>query len=390
MFAASSWAADLAAIKARGEIRHIGIRYANFVTGAGDGLDVELMQGFAKRIGVSYKLVYSDFYSVIRDLLGKDVLRKKGEVTLTGDYPIKGDVISTGFTMLAWREAILLYSDPTLPSQVLLVAPAEFDLQPIKGGADLAADIVETRKVIGSLELARHGGPRPYLLNYGLVNVGVDLKVYNKSTNLNEMVPALLNKEAELSLLDVPDAILDLRKWAGRIKVLGPISNQQMLATAFPKDAPALRDEFNAYLNDIKASGVYDQLVDKYYPGNRRYFPKFFAKTIISVVFADQLLPIPGVALAPDGGRRLLAVDARPDRQSLFVANRITEKRRRASGFDRRSARRRHRRISERAPGGRYTARRQRRHRRLFQQSRSRNVGSIWAFRQSGRDRAPL
>ncbi|MET4072608.1 hypothetical protein ABID58_007437, partial [Bradyrhizobium sp. S3.2.6] len=46
------------------EIRHIGIRYANFVTGAGDGLDVELMQGFAKRIGVSYKLVYSDFYSV--------------------------------------------------------------------------------------------------------------------------------------------------------------------------------------------------------------------------------------------------------------------------------------------------------------------------------------
>ena len=77
MFAASSWAADLAEIKARGEIRHIGIRYANFVTGAGDGLDVELMQGFAKRIGVSYKLVYSDFYSVIRDLLGKDVLRKR-------------------------------------------------------------------------------------------------------------------------------------------------------------------------------------------------------------------------------------------------------------------------------------------------------------------------
>src|SRR4051812_32688466 len=78
LFMASSWAADLAEIKTRGEIRHIGIRYANFVTGAGDGLDVELMQGFAKRIGVSYKLVYSDFYSVIRDLLGKDVERKSG------------------------------------------------------------------------------------------------------------------------------------------------------------------------------------------------------------------------------------------------------------------------------------------------------------------------
>lgn len=279
LFATSGSAADLAEIKQRGEIRHLGIRYANFVTGAGDGLDVELMQGFAKRIGVSYKLVYSDFYSVIRDLLGKDVVRKNGEVTLAGDYPIKGDVISSGFTVLPWREAILLYSEPTLPSQVLLVAPAESDLQPIQDGADLAADIVNTRKAIGSKSVLVMERTCLDPSNYGLVNVGIDLKAYNKSANLNEMVPAMLNKEAELTLLDVPDAILDLRKWAGKIKILGPISEQQTLATAFPKDAPALRNEFNAYLSEIKASGFYDRLVDKYYPGIRRFFPEYFAKT---------------------------------------------------------------------------------------------------------------
>jgi ABC-type amino acid transport substrate-binding protein len=206
-------------------------------------------------------------------------VRKNGEVTLTGDYPIKGDVISTGFTMLPWREAILSYSDPVLPSQVLLVAPAESDLQPIDDGADLAADIAKTRKVIGSRSVLVMERTCLDPANYGLVNVGIDLKTYSKSTNLNEMVPAMLNKEAELTLLDVPDAILDLRKWAGKIKILGPISGQQMLATAFPKDAPVLRDEFNAYLSDIKASGVYDRLVDKYYPGIRRFFPEFFAKT---------------------------------------------------------------------------------------------------------------
>lgn len=279
LFATSGWAADLAEIKQRGEIRHIGIRYANFVTGAGDGLEVELMQGFAKRIGVSYKLVYSDFYSVIRDLLGKDAVRKNGEVTLAGDYPIKGDVISSGFTVLPWREAILLYSEPTLPSQVLLVAPAESDLQPIQDGADLAADIANTRKAIGSKSVLVMERTCLDPSNYGLVNVGIDLKAYNKSANLNEMVPAMLNKEAELTLLDVPDAILDLRKWAGKIKILGPISEQQTLATAFPKDAPALRNEFNAYLSEIKASGFYDRLVDKYYPGIRRFFPEYFAKT---------------------------------------------------------------------------------------------------------------
>ena len=67
--------ADLAEIKVRGELRHLGIRYANFVTGAGDGFDVELVQGFARHIGVRYQLVYSDFYNVIRDLLGQDVVR---------------------------------------------------------------------------------------------------------------------------------------------------------------------------------------------------------------------------------------------------------------------------------------------------------------------------
>ena len=29
----------------------------------------------------------------------------------------------------------------------------------------------------------------------------------HKSANLNEMVPAMLNKEAELTLLDVPDEV---------------------------------------------------------------------------------------------------------------------------------------------------------------------------------------
>jgi len=85
----SLWAADLKEIQARGEIRHLGIRYANFVTGDGDGFDVDLVKGFAKHIGVKYQLVYSDFYNVIRDLLGKNAVRKGDEVILEGDSPVR-------------------------------------------------------------------------------------------------------------------------------------------------------------------------------------------------------------------------------------------------------------------------------------------------------------
>src|SRR5260370_41546993 len=97
LFVTSSWAADLAEIKQRGEIRHIAIRYANFVTGAGDGLDVVLMQVFGKRIDVSYKLVYSGFYLVIRDLLGNHIVRHDGKGTLTDDYTAMARGIATGF-----------------------------------------------------------------------------------------------------------------------------------------------------------------------------------------------------------------------------------------------------------------------------------------------------
>lgn len=271
-------AADLKDIQARGELRHLGIKYANFVTGAGDGFDVELVQGFAKHIGVKYTLVYSDFYNVIRDLLGKDVVRKGNEVSLTGNFPVKGDMIATGFTVLPWREAVLLYSKPTFPSQVLLVARADSPLQPVKGAGSLEKDIVSTKALIGKNSLLVMERTCLDPANYGLKGVGIDLKSYTKSTNLNEMVPALLNKESELTLLDVPDAILDLKKWAGQIKVLGPISEHQDLAAAFPKDAPELRKAFDAYLDKIRADGTYDKLVDKYYPGIRRYFPEFFAR----------------------------------------------------------------------------------------------------------------
>jgi ABC-type amino acid transport substrate-binding protein len=274
--ASLAWAADLKEIQARGELRHLGIRYANFVTGEGDGFDVDLVRGFAHEIGVRYTLVYTDFYTVLRDLLGHDVVNRGGVVTLEGEHPVRGDMIATGFTVLPWREQVVLYSEPTFPSQVLLVARASSPYAPIKGGPDLAQDIAETKGLIGNHSLLVMERTCLDPANYDLKGKGLDLRAYTRSTNLNEMVPALLNGEAEFTLLDVPDALLDLQKWAGKIKVLGPISPEQTLAAAFPKTSPELRDAFNRYLRRVRADGSYDALVAKYYTGVRRYFPAFF------------------------------------------------------------------------------------------------------------------
>lgn len=270
-------AADLPEIKARGELRHLGIRYANFVNGAGDGFDVELTRGFAEHLGVDYKLVYSDFYSVIRDLLGSEVVRSGDEVRLEGDFPVRGDMIASGFTVLPWREQVLLYSEPTFPSQVVLIARADSPVQPIRGSDDLQQDIEETKALIGNQSLLVMEKTCLDPANYGLTGRGIELRAYTRSSNINEMVPALLHLDADLSLLDVPDLMIDMRKWAGRFKVIGPVSEAQILAAAFPKDAPQLRDAYNDYLRQAKADGRYEALVDKYYSGVERYFPDFFA-----------------------------------------------------------------------------------------------------------------
>lgn len=271
--------ADLKEIKARGELRHLGIRYANFVTADGRGFDVELVQGFARHIGVKYQLVYTDFYNVIRDLLGREVVRKGDEVLLAGNHPVLGDMIATGFTVLPWREKVVLYSAPTFPSQVLLVARSESEHKPVRPRGDIGAEIADTRAVLGRHSLLVMERTCLDPANYGLKGRGIDLRGYTQSTNLDEMVPALLRGDAEFTLLDVPDAVIDLQRWAGRIKVIGPISENQDLAAAFPRESPELRAAFDAYLRQIRADGSYDKLVNKYYPGIRRYFPDFFNNT---------------------------------------------------------------------------------------------------------------
>ena len=88
---ADSSAVTLEEIRKNGVLRHLGIPYANFVTGSGDGMDVELMSLFAERLGVRYEFVRTDWDRVFADITGKTFTRGDGNVIITGDAPVKGD-----------------------------------------------------------------------------------------------------------------------------------------------------------------------------------------------------------------------------------------------------------------------------------------------------------
>lgn len=273
-FLASSYGADLQEIQKRGVLLHIGVPYANFVTGSGDGLDVELMKLFARHIGVGYQYVPSNWTDVIADLTGKRFAFEGNNVRVVAEVPVRGDIIANGMTILPrWRK-VVSFGIPTFPTQVWLVSRHDSSLSPISPSGDLARDIATVRSLLKDRDVL---GIAETCIDpdlYQLREAGARIRCF--SGKLNEAAPAIINGEAELTLLEVTDSIIALEKWPGKLKVIGPISPMQVMSCAFAPEAEALRQSFNAFFDQISKDGTYLQLVRKYYPTAPAHFPEFF------------------------------------------------------------------------------------------------------------------
>jgi len=269
-------AAGLKDVKKNGVLRHLGIPYANFVTGAGDGMDVELMTHFAKHLGVRYEYVKTDWSDIFGDLTGKKIKPKDGDIEVVADVPIKGDVAANGLTVLPWRKKAVDFSVPTFPNQVWLVARADSLIQPIKPSGNIEKDVNAVKEIIAGQPLLGKAGTCLDPSLYGLEKITDKITLFQGS--LNDIAPAVIKGEADLTLLDLPDALVALQKWPGKIKVIGPVSEKQDMAAAFSKDSPKLRKAFNRFIRKIKTDGTYIRIVKKYYPYVFDCSPEFFRK----------------------------------------------------------------------------------------------------------------
>jgi len=270
------FADDLSDVKKRGVFRHLGVPYANFVTDRADGLDVEMMRLFAAHLGVQYVYVQTSWENVIPDLVGKKVTPDGDNVKLGESTPIRGDVIANGLTILPWRQKVLAFTTPTFPTQVWLIARAGSDIQPIKPTGNLSKDIAAVKSLLAGRGLL---GKTKTCLDpslYKLQETGAKITLFGG--NLNELAPAVINRDSETAILDVPDALVALEKWPGQILVIGPVSDQQEMGVAFRPSSPELLREFNNFFAKIRKDGTYRKLVEKYYPAVYSYYPDFFVR----------------------------------------------------------------------------------------------------------------
>jgi len=262
--------ADLRQIKESGVLRHLGIPYSNFVTGDGDGLDVEILKMYSSEIGVQYEHVQTSWETVISDLSGKRIIPKGDEVEIMGQAPVKGDIIGNGLTVLPWRKEVIHFSFPYFPSAIWVVARSNSDLKPIKPSGDQAQDVVLTKNLLIGRQVL---GIRDTCLDPDLYNLQGCSPRYKDGLQLNDLPAAIIQGEYELTLQDAPDALLALANNPGKVKVIGPITEEQVMAFGISKDSPELLESFNAFLQRLKDSGKLRELIIKYYPLITDYFP---------------------------------------------------------------------------------------------------------------------
>jgi ABC-type amino acid transport substrate-binding protein len=274
LLAANAAPRDLPDVLRAGVLRHLGVPYANFVTGSGDGMDVELIQCFAAHLGVIYVHVETSWKDVIGDLTGKAVKPKGTDIEIIGDHPIRGDLIANGFTVLPWRQKIIDYGIATFPTQIWVVARADSALKPISPGEGSAQDIAAVKTMLGGHSILGVANTCLEPSLYKVAETGAQVDLFDG--NLNALAPAIINGEAETTLLDVPDALIALEKWPGQIKVIGPLSPMQSMAAGFAKQSPQLRQAYNSFLRKCMADGTFVSLVKKYYPAVFGYYPDFF------------------------------------------------------------------------------------------------------------------
>lgn len=280
-------ARDLVEVQDEGVLRHIGAPYSKFIAYSDkngfqtlSGLDIELMQGFARYIGVKYQFVSTTATTVFGQLNGQEVSFRNGEIFLGKKVPVQGDVIACGMTVLDWRSRLADFADDYFPSGIWLIARGDSDLKPIVPTGFISEDIKAVKRLVRGRSVLTMEQSCTDATLYNLEEAGAKIALLDNQRNLNEMVPAILNNDAELALLDVADALLALEKWPGEVKVIGPVSQAQVMAPMFRKESPILKREFNKYLQKIKEDGTYILLVKKYYPSVFFFYKEYFEKNI--------------------------------------------------------------------------------------------------------------
>ncbi|RUM37063.1 MAG: hypothetical protein DSY58_04420 [Desulfobulbus sp.] len=83
--------------------------------------------------------------------------------------------------------------------------------------------------------------------------------------SLNVLIPSILKKPAETTLLDLPYALIARQEYSDDVKILGPITRTHVMGVVFLQSFPNLYRKFNSVPLNISYNTPYLKQVKKYY-----------------------------------------------------------------------------------------------------------------------------
>ena len=126
-------------------------------------------------------------------------------------------------------------------------------MKPIKPSGDIRQDIELTKNLLSGRKI------------FDVPNTCLDAGLYNLREKgpvvehfkggLNDIAPAVIAGKAEMTLLDVPDALVALEKFPQELKIIGPLSEEQGMGVGFAQGSPELQQEFDSFFGEIWSKG---------------------------------------------------------------------------------------------------------------------------------------
>lgn len=210
-----------------------------YVNGRYVGFDIELVQGFARQENIALEIVEMDFAALVPALAAGKV-----------------DMITDGIAITEERQKQVDFSAPIMSSKsaALVLKSNTAAAAASSSNEPFTMDQLATKKVgvlLGSVHdsyMAEH---------YPGANV-YQYKSYP------DMVLALKSGKIDVGFY-VKESFADLQKSDSSLVILKDNIYTVPIGMGFNQDNDALREQFNAFLKEIKASGVYDDMVKRWY-----------------------------------------------------------------------------------------------------------------------------
>ena len=218
-----------------GVVSSVGFPHSGIENGKNSGFDIELAKRFASHIGKAFEPVDLVFSSMLASL-------KTGKI----------DMAACSMMITEERQKQINFSDPYYSASACIIAMNK-NMEKAHSAILTRLDDVRNKRIgvlLGSIHdtYANHDFPDAKILTF---------------QNVPDIITALKANKIDVAFSD-HIALNDIFAKNPDLGVFAPNLYIVPIAAAFNKDKTELRDKFNAFLKEIRTSGVYDDMVSRW------------------------------------------------------------------------------------------------------------------------------